>query len=68
MPITYKVNILQSLKDKGFSSYRLRQEKLLGQATIQKLRDNEPVSWENIATVCKLLHCQPGDIIEFVEE
>lgn len=68
MPITYKIDIIAALKFNGYSTYRLRKEKLLGEATIQKLRNRESVSWENIATICGLLDCQPGDIMEYVEE
>nr|DAF29000.1 MAG TPA: Cro/C1-type HTH DNA-binding domain protein [Caudoviricetes sp.] len=68
MPIKYKFNVLSALKNKGFSTYRIRQDKLLSESTVQKLRNEEPVSWENLETICKLLECQPGDIIEYVEE
>lgn len=68
MPIQYKLNIVSALKDAGYSTYRLRKEKLLGEATIQKFRNHELVSWENISTVCKLLNCQPGDILEYVPD
>lgn len=66
MPIHYKINIIQALKEAGYSTYRLRKEKLLGEATIQKLRNNELVSWDNISTICKLLNCQPGDIVRYL--
>ena len=68
MPIKYKFNVLSALKHKGFSTYRIRQDKLLSESTVQKLRNEEPVSWENLEMICKLLECQPGDIIEYVEE
>lgn len=68
MPIQYKINVISSLKDAGYSTYRLRKEKLLGEATIQKFRNNEPVSWDNISTVCKLLNCQIGDLMEYVPD
>lgn len=68
MPIKYKFNVLSALKNKGFSTYRIRQDKLLSESTVQKLRNEEPVSWENLETICKLLECQPGDIIEYIEE
>lgn len=68
MPIHYKINVITALKDVGYSTYRLRKEKLLGEATIQKFRNNEPVSWENISTVCKLLKCQIGDLLEYVPD
>lgn len=66
MSIEYKINVIPALKSAGYSTYRLRKEKLLGEATIQKFRNNELVSWDNIATVCDLLNCQLGDILEYV--
>ena len=68
MPITYKINVLERLKAAGYSTYRIRKDKLLGEATVQRLRDGEPVSWENIATICSLLNCQPGDLMEHVPD
>lgn len=68
MPIVYKIDVLFLLKKMGYSTYRIRKEKILGEATLQKIRNNEPISWENIATICKLVNCQPGDIMEYVEE
>ena len=68
MPVGYKIDILAALKAAGYSSTRIRNEKLMGQATLQQLRDGELVSWVNIATICKLLQCQPGDILEYTEE
>ncbi|MGM9628212.1 MAG: helix-turn-helix domain-containing protein [Faecousia sp.] len=68
MPIVYKMDILAALKDAGYSSYRIRKEKLLGEATLQKIRNGELVSWENVSTICQLLKCQPGDIVEYAEQ
>ena len=68
MPLQYKIDVVAALKDKGYTSYKLRQEKLLSESTIQKLRSGKGVSWENLETLCKLLECQPGDLIEFVDE
>lgn len=68
MPITYKTNILAALKRKGYSTYRLRKEKLLSEATIQAIRNNVLVSWESIDRICFMLECQPGDILEYKKE
>ena len=68
MPIKYKINVLEELKAKGYSTYRIRKDKLLSESTVQKFRNNQSVSWENITTLCQLLNCQPGDIMEYVEE
>ena len=61
--IKYKIDVLQSLKNAGYTTYKLRKDKLFGEATIQKLRNSELVSWDNINMVCSLLDCQPGDIL-----
>ena len=68
MPIRYKVDILSKLKAAGYSSARIRTDKLIGQATLQQLRHGELTSWKTIDTICYLLHCQPGDLLEYVEE
>ena len=66
MAIRYKVDILAELKKKGYSSTRIREEKLIGQSYLQQLRRGELVSWKTLDTICSLLECQPGDLIEFV--
>ena len=68
MSLRYKIDVLDALKQNGYSTYRVRKEKLLSESTVQKLRDGSPISWENIETLCGLLKCQPGDIIEYAED
>lgn len=68
MPLRYKVDVLGKLKEAGYTTYKLKKDKLLGEATIQNLREGKPVSWASIESLCRLLSCQPGDLIEFNEE
>lgn len=68
MPIKYKIDVLAELKKKGYSSYRLRQDKIFGERTIQKIRNGEIVTADNLAVLCRLLECQPGDILEYTHE
>ncbi|MBQ4264727.1 MAG: helix-turn-helix transcriptional regulator [Clostridia bacterium] len=68
MPIKFKVDVLEMLKDAGYTTYRIKKEKLLAESTVQKLRNDEMVSIDNISRLCQVLQCQPGDIIEFVPE
>ena len=68
MAIRYKVDILAELKKKGYSSTRIREEKLIGQSYLQQLRHGELVSWKTLDTICALLECQPGDLVEFIDE
>ena len=68
MAIIYKIDVLKELKEKGYNTSRLRKDKLMGEATIQKIRENQLVSWANLDTLCRLLDCNVGDIIEYVKE
>ena len=68
MPLKFKIDILEALKEKGYSSYTLRKENILSQSTIQKLREGKGLAWDNIERLCSLLDCQPGDLIEYVKE
>lgn len=68
MPIKYKIDVLDALKAAGYTTYKLRQNKIIGERVIQQLRSGEIVSWKTIDTICKLLSCQPGDIVEYVED
>ena len=61
--LKYRVDILEALKKRGYTSYTLRKQKLLGESAIQSLRENKPISWESIEKICELLNCQPNDII-----
>ena len=68
MAIKYKMDVLAALKENGYSSFRIRQEKLIGQRTLQQIRDGIPVSWAVMEKLCQLLHCQVGDLVEYVED
>ncbi len=68
MPIKYKIDVLAALKDAGYSTTRIRKENLIGQSYLQQLRHGELVSWKTIETLCRLLNCQPGDIVEYQAE
>ena len=68
MAIVYKIDVLKALKEKGYNTSRLRKEKLMGEATIQKIRENQLVSWANLDTICTLLECNVGDVVEHQKE
>jgi putative transcriptional regulator len=65
LPINYKIDVLEALKKAGYTTYRLRNEKIMGERVIQQLRQQELVSWKTIETICSLLGCQPGDLVEY---
>ena len=68
MPLRYKIDVLNALKEKGYNTNKIRMEGLLSQSTLQKFRQQQGVSWENLETLCRLLECQPGDLIAYVAD
>lgn len=66
--IKYTVDVLDRLNQQGYTTYKLRKDKIMGERTIQQLRHGQLVSWLTLDTICKLLHCQPGDILQYVED
>ena len=68
MPLRYKVDVLAALQEKVYNTNKIRTEGLLSQSTLQKFRNQQGVSWENLETLCRLLECQPADLIEYQEE
>ena len=68
MAIVYKVNIMEALKAAGYSSYRIRNEKIFAQYTVGQLRKGELVPWSTFEKVCTLLNCQPGDLVERIPD
>lgn len=67
--LQYKINVLQELKKAGYSTYRVREEKVLSEGTMQRLRTGSTaISVESLGILCNILQCQPGDILEWVPE
>lgn len=58
-------DILGMLKAAGYSTYRLRKDQILPESTIQSLRDGRPITTETIEKLCRLLNCQPGDLMRY---
>lgn len=67
MPIKYD-KLLKLLKDKGYTTYRIRKEKVIGQATLTAIKNGTGgLDHRSIAKLCKVLECQPGDLMEYVD-
>lgn len=68
MPMIYKVDVLSALKSAGYNTTKIRKEGVIGEAALQHLRRKEKVSWDTLTVLCKLLNCQPGDLLEYVSD
>lgn len=65
--LKYKFDVLQAILDR-YTSYQIRQKKLLGENALQSLRENKMVGIKAIDQICDILDLQPGDIIKHEKE
>lgn len=67
MPIKYD-KLIKLMKEKGLTTYKIRQEKIISQSALTALKNGKTVTTDTIAKLCEALGCQPGDIMEYVKE
>lgn len=65
--IVYK-DVIGKLKAAGYNSGQIMSRKLLPQTTMDALRHNRPITLRSVDTICSLLKCQPGDLLEYIED
>lgn len=68
MSIRYKIDVLAALKAAGYSTARIRNEKILGESYLQRIRKGELISWNALDVICTLLQCRIEDVIEHIPE
>lgn len=68
MPMSYE-KLFRLLGTRKLTMYSLRRDKVIGTATLEKMRKNEGhIDTRSIENLCKYLNCQPGDIMEYVDD
>ena len=67
--LVYRFNVLEKLKERGITTYSLQKTYKFPAGMVQKLRTGSTaISAATIDKLCSLLHCQPGDLLEFVPD
>lgn len=66
MSLKYKIDILKELSSRNITLYKIRKYNLLSESTLQHIREGEPISMKSLDTICWLLSCQPGDLLEYI--
>lgn len=66
MSISYE-KLFELMESKGVTKYYLRQNGVYSK-TIERLLKNETIDTQTISKLCKLLDCQPGDIMEYIKD
>ena len=61
--------MLALLKERGYTSYRIKKENIIGQATLTHIKNGSGgLDHRSIDKLCRILHCQPADLMEYVED
>ena len=66
--LVFRFDVLQALKNRGFSTYYLRKNTTIGQKTVSDIKSGIVPGIKTIDIICNLLNCQPGDIIEYIPD
>ncbi len=64
--ITYD-KLWKTMKEKGVSTYYLREKAGIDSKTIRRLKANENIETKTLDKLCQALDCQISDIIEFAK-
>ncbi len=58
----------KTMKEKGFSTYTLREKCGIDSKTIRRLKANENIEIKTLSKLCEALNCKIEDIAEFIAE
>lgn len=67
MSIIYD-KLINKLKEAGITSYVMKRDKIIGQATYKKIMQGGDIDTRTIDKLCEVLNCQPGDILEYIPD
>ena len=72
--LRYKIDVMAAIREAGYTTTQIRKgnladsSTLLGENALDKLRHGKMVGAKALDQLCTMLKCQPGDLIEWVEE
>ena len=61
-------NLWNVMKERGVSQYTLIKKYGISPAQITRLKRNESVSTHTIEMFCRILNCQPGDLMTYIQD
>lgn len=57
-----------TMKNRGFSTYKLREECGIDSKTIRRLKANENIETKTINKLCNALHCKVEDVMQYIAD
>ncbi len=65
--ISFK-KLWEIMKEKQVTQYALIKHYHISPGQLTRIKRNESISTHTIEMFCKILTCQPGDIMEYIED
>ena len=66
MPISFGP-MKKYMEEHKISFYHLSNEGIDAQ-TLQRIRHDKPITTETLGKLCKIMQCQPGELMEYIED
>lgn len=66
--LKYKIDVIEALKNAGYNTSAIREQKIMGQMMLQKIKNGYMPSWSVLDTICRLTGLQPGELIEYTDK
>lgn len=64
----FKMDIIELLRENGYTPARIRKEKLIGEKTMQDMKAGIVPGIKTLETLCKILEMQPGNLIKYEDD
>ena len=68
MPIIVNLDVMMAKRKMSLNELSGKVELTLSNLSILKTGKAKAIRFSTLEAICKVLECQPGDILEFVEE
>ena len=57
-----------TMKERGFSTYRLREQCGIDSKTVRRLKANQNIEMKTLDRICAFLDCKIEDVVEFIKD
>lgn len=61
-------SLWETMSNKHFTTYTLREKHNIGHGTVQRLQKNMPVSTYTLDRLCKILDCRLDEVAEYLPD
>ena len=68
MPIVVNLDVMMARRKKGLKELSAEVDITMANLSILKNNKAKAIRFSTLESICEVLHCQPGDILEYVED